>query len=70
MVAVLIVAVMNGVRHLMMSRRGDRVFTPSRESTEHPTTRQLGPSYDPRGDSYLPETEPVVSSGSPVESQT
>ena len=58
-VAMLIVAIMCGVRHLLMTRRGDRVLLPSRESLDHPTTRRLGPLHDDRGDSYLPDVEPV-----------
>jgi len=57
LVAMLIVAVMSGVRHLLTTRRGDRILLPSREPVDHPTTRHLGPSHDERIDAFAPEFE-------------
>jgi hypothetical protein len=70
LVAMLIVAVMSGVRHLLTSRRGDRVFGSSRETFDQPTTRRLAPSPDDRADSYLPDEGPLVASGSAAESRS
>lgn len=70
LVAMLIVAVMSGVRRLLLSRRGDRVLTPSREASDHLTTRHLGPSHHEPTDTFLPDIEPVATaSGSAVESR-
>jgi hypothetical protein len=70
LVAMLIVAVMSGVRHLLSSRRGDRVFGPSRESFEQPTTRQIQPVPEERIESYMPDTDPLIASGSGAESRS
>lgn len=71
LVAMLIVAVMSGVRHLLTSRRGDRVFGPSREPLEQPTTRQLQPLPDERIESYVPDTtDSLIATGSAVESRS
>jgi hypothetical protein len=70
LVAMLIVAVMSGVRHLLTGRRGDRVFGSSSEAFDQPTTRRLAPSPDDRADSYLPVEGPLVASGSATESRS
>ena len=70
LVAMLIVAVMSGVRHLLLSRRGNRVFAPSREAVEQSTARHLGRAQDEPVDRYLPEVEPTIASGSVVETRT
>ncbi|MGV3486689.1 MAG: hypothetical protein ACO1RT_19885 [Planctomycetaceae bacterium] len=69
LVAMLIVAVMSGVRQLLLTRRGDRVLAPSRDSSDHPTTRHPGTSHHDRVDPYPDETEPHAASGSAVESR-
>lgn len=69
LVAMLIVAVMSGVRQLLMSRRGDRVLSPSRDLSDHPSTRHAAPSHSEHTDTYLAESEPVATSGSAVESR-
>ena len=70
LVAMLIVAVMSGVRHLLTTRRSDRILVPSRESIDHPTTRHLGPSHDERIDAYLPKHERAAATGSEAEART
>ena len=69
LVAMTIVAVMSGTRHLLMSRRGDRVFAPWREPGEQPSTRHVGPSRDDRIDSYIPSDDPALESISVVETR-
>ncbi len=51
LVAMLIVSVMTGVRHLLLNRRGDRVFTSTQDTSDAPTTRQTA---IPREDSESP----------------
>jgi len=70
LVAMLIVAVMSGVRHLLTTRRGDRILMPSREPVDHPTTRRLGPSHDERIDAIAPEFERATTGLPEAEVQT
>lgn len=51
LVAMLIVSVMTGVRHLLLNRRGDRVFMSTQDTSESPTTRQ---TVVPREESESP----------------
>jgi len=70
LVAMLIVAVMSGVRHVLTTRRGDRILVPSREPVDHPSTRHLGPSHDDRIDAFVPELERATVGGPEAEVRT
>ncbi len=70
MVAMLIVSVMSGVRQLLSTRRGDRVLTSTRQISEQPSTRNLGPVREERGEPFIPLTEAVAPTGSVAESRS
>jgi len=69
LVAMLIVAVMSGVRHLLVSRRGDRVFAPSREVIEQSTMGNLGRLQEDLAEGFPPNVDPTITSGSVAESR-
>ncbi len=67
-VAMLMVAVMTGVRQLLSTRRSDRLLAPSREP-ENPTTRNVSPVRDAPAESFAPSPEALITGGSAVEAR-
>ncbi len=70
LVAMLIVSVMTGVRHLLLNRRGDRVFRSTQESSDAPTTRQGAIVREESDGLYPVESVPSVPAGSVAESSS